>query len=150
MSTKGIAIAASFAVAFISNISLGDAAGALAYPDIHDDFPQLDDESIMQDRHGLDARCLFGDRGENPDIWSPAMAIGVWNSIKTRAIVCPKNNDTEAFYSRFTLSGVLAIYEEKGQPMLAFYERPPHDSGLDPLRDLENPKLREMVAHLKK
>ncbi|KAF4691760.1 hypothetical protein FOZ63_026158 [Perkinsus olseni] len=125
MSTKGITYAAPFAVVFVSNISLGDAAGAQAPPDIHDDFPPSDDEAIMQDQRGLDAWCIFGDGEENRDRWSPAMDIEVWNS------------------------GVLTNYEEKGQPALTFSETPPNDSGLDPLRDLDNPGFREMVAHLK-
>ncbi|KAF4730641.1 hypothetical protein FOZ63_011659, partial [Perkinsus olseni] len=144
MPPKGITYAASVAsVAFISSITLGDAAGALAPPDIHDDFPPLDDEAIMQGQRGLDAWCIFGDREENRDRWSPAMEIEVGESIKTRSIVCPKNNDTEAFFSAY-FSGILTNYGEKGQSALTFYETPPNDSGLDPLRDLDNPEFREM------
>ncbi|KAF4758200.1 hypothetical protein FOZ63_029917, partial [Perkinsus olseni] len=141
MPTKQVVLRASSAAAalFISNLSRCSAIGKAVRQASDDTFIQLGDTHIYPERD-ISAACDYGDAEGNLGTQA-SLIFGASDSFATKRIVCPKTDERNAFSASF--GPRLHSFHEQGEEDLIFYETPPHNSGQDPVKDLDHSSYRE-------
>ncbi|KAF4721127.1 hypothetical protein FOZ62_026830, partial [Perkinsus olseni] len=163
MATTHILIAALASAVFISNLPVSNALGALA-PQVEDFPPLIEweleplgyDDGIV----GYEMYCFYGSGEVNTDDWTELKVRIEEEYIWTKSIDCPGAIGRKGFSnllylqtadSSVALGAHLDDFQARGEDMISFRSPPPRNSGLDPLRGLDNstftPMLRELGDH---